>query len=91
MCGKELELVHLIDSKSQACLGELLRVDQRKLCLAICSFCLGYLFFPVFCFQRDIQVSFLHLDSLDSFFMDAVQSIHNHHLFRVRVFCANFS
>ena len=23
--------------------------------------------------------------------MDAVQSIHNHHLFRVRVFCANFS
>jgi len=22
--------------------------------------------------------------------MDAVQSIHNHHLFRVRVFCANF-
>ena len=30
MCGRELELVHLIDSKSQAYLGELLRVDQSQ-------------------------------------------------------------
>ena len=32
--------------------------EEEKLCLAICSFCLGYLFFPVFCFQRDVQISF---------------------------------
>ena len=61
-----------------------------RLCLAICSFYRGYLFFPVF-FSKGYSDLSSHLDSLDIVFMDVVQSIHNHHLFRVRVFCANFS
>ena len=58
----------------------------------------GYLFFlpRLFVLSRVLfskgysdLLSFTSTHTL--FFMDAVQGIHNHHLFRVRVFCANFS